>query len=184
MGKDKLDYPRDTASPTAALLDTKLIINSTISDYKKYGSKFCSINIKDFFLQTVMDDPEYIRINQKYFSDNFVSQYNLKTLINKDGYIYCEINKGIYGLKQAAILAYKQLVKRLGKHGYVPIPTSNGLWEHINIRTLFAFCVDNFGVKYDSLEDLNHLIDVLQENYKITVDIVGQNFCGLRFTWN
>ena len=37
VGGDKLDYPHDTASPTAALIDTKLIINSTISDYKKFG---------------------------------------------------------------------------------------------------------------------------------------------------
>ena len=50
VGGDKLDYPHETASPTAALLDTKLIINSsTISDYKRFGSEFCSIDIKAFF---------------------------------------------------------------------------------------------------------------------------------------
>ena len=45
VGGDKLDYPHDTASSTAVLLDTKLIINSTISDHKHFGSKFCSIDI-------------------------------------------------------------------------------------------------------------------------------------------
>ena len=109
VGGDKLDYPHNTALPTAALLDTKLIINSTISDHKRYGSKFCSIDINDFFLQTIMDNPEYIRIHKKYFSPNV--QYALSKLINNDGYVYCEINKGMYGLKQAAILAYKQLVQ-------------------------------------------------------------------------
>ena len=52
VGGDKLDYFKDTASPTTTLLDTKLIINRVISDHKKYGSKFCSVDIKDFFLQT------------------------------------------------------------------------------------------------------------------------------------
>ena len=63
VGGDKLDYPHNTASPTAALIDKKLIVNSTISDYKKFGSKFYSIDIKDFFLQTKMDTPEYICIH-------------------------------------------------------------------------------------------------------------------------
>ena len=123
----KLDYPHDTASPTAALINTKLIINSTISDHKIYGSRFCSIDIKDFFLQTTMDTPEYIRIHKRYFSEYFIREYNLNNLINKDNYIYCEITKGMYDLKQAAILAYKQLVGRLKAQGYHPIPTSNGL---------------------------------------------------------
>ena len=49
----------------------------------------------------------------------FIVQYKLKDLINKDGYIFCQINRGMYGLKQAAILAYKQLVKRLQQQEYM-----------------------------------------------------------------
>ena len=181
---DKLEYPHDTASPTAALLDTKLIIKSTISDHQRCGSQFCSIDIKDFFLQTIMDNPEYIQIHKKYFSKNFVTQYQLKELINNDGYVYCAINRGMYGLKQAAILVYKQLVQRLAKYGYIPIPTTNGLWKHKTKRTLFALCVDDFGIKYDSMEDLNHLTTALKENYEINVNMEGWNFCGLRLEWN
>ena len=84
---DKLDYSHETALPTAALLDTKLIINSTISNHKRFGSRFCSIDIEDFFLQTVMTDPEYLRIHNKYFSQQFVQQYKLQDKVNKDGYI-------------------------------------------------------------------------------------------------
>ena len=184
VGGDKLDYPHDTASPTAALLDTKLIINSTISDHKKFGSKFCSIDIKDFFLQTVMEDPEFLRIHKRYFSPQFIAQYQLSALINKDGYVYGQINKGMYGLKQAAILAYKQLVGRLKHHGYVPITATNGLWKHITKPTLFALCVDDFGVKYNSMDDLNHLKAALQQHYEITVDMEGKHFCGLSLEWN
>lgn len=184
VGGDKLDYPHDTASPTAALLDTKLIINSTISDHKKFGSKFCSIDIKDFFLQTIMEDPEFLRIHKKYFSPQFIAQYQLSGLINKDGYVYGQINKGMYGLKQAAILAYKQLVSRLKHHGYVPITATNGLWKHITKPTLFALCVDDFGVKYNSMDDLNHLKAALQQHYEITVDMEGKHFCGLSLEWN
>ena len=147
-------------------------------------SKCCRIDIKDFFLQTIMDESEYIRIHKRYFSSNFINEYNLNSLINKDGYVYYEITKGMYGLKQSAILAYKQLVSRLGTYGYEPIKTTNGLWEHKTRPTLFVLCVDDFGVKYNSLNNLNHLIKALKQHYEITVDMSGKHFCGLCLEWN
>ena len=183
VGGDKLEYSNDTASPTATLLDTKLILNSTISDHKKYGSKFCSIDIKDFFLQTTLDTPEYIRIHKKYFTQEFLQAYKMNHLPASDGYVYCEINKGMYGLKQAAILAYQQLVRRLARHGYFPMKSSNGLWAHESRRTIFALCVDDFGVKYGNPQDLEHLIKTLKQYYDITIDSEGKNFCGLTLDW-
>ena len=67
IGGDKLDYHEDTASPTVLLIKTKLLINSVISDHKYHNSKFCSIYIKDFFLTTPMDRPEYLQIHKKIF---------------------------------------------------------------------------------------------------------------------
>ena len=119
VGGDKLDYPHETASPTAASLDTKLIINSTISDHKCFGSIFCSTDIKDLSTDANRWPRIYIRIHKRYFLQQFIVQYKLKDLINKDGYIFCQINRGMYGLKQAAILAYKQLVKRLQQQEYM-----------------------------------------------------------------
>eukprot|EP00957_Ditylum_brightwellii_P012139 916620-Ditylum_brightwellii.AAC.1 len=46
--------------------------------------------------------------------------------------------KGMYGLKQATILAYPQLKEHLEQHGYSPIPCSNGLWCHNIRQTIFA----------------------------------------------
>ena len=85
------------------------------------------------------------------------------------------INKGMYDLKQAAILAYKLLVKRLAKRGYHPLPLTTGLFKHNTRATTFALCVDNFGIKYNKEDDLQHLIDTLQEHYMkflstVTVD--------------
>ena len=54
----------------------------------------------------------------------------------------------MYGLKQAAILAYDHLVKNLGNYGYYPIPHTVGLWKHKMRRISFCLCVDDFGVKY------------------------------------
>ena len=53
VGGDRLQYPDDTASPAATLLETKLLLNSTISQSAN-GVRFMTMDIKDFFLQTIM----------------------------------------------------------------------------------------------------------------------------------
>ena len=77
VGGDRLDYPDETASPAASLIKSKLIANSVISVHKTKNSHFCSLDIKDFFLSTTMNRPEYIRIHKKYFSKKFLNTYNL-----------------------------------------------------------------------------------------------------------
>ena len=90
----------------------------------------------------------------------------------------------MYGLKQATILAYKLLVKRLEKKGYIPIPLTNGLFKYTSRKTIFALYVDDFGVKNHSQDDLLHLQITLKEHYDISIDIDGRNYCGLNLTWN
>ena len=90
----------------------------------------------------------------------------------------------MYGLKQAAILAYKLLVQRLEKHGYYAIPLTNGLFAHRSLPTKFALCVDDFGIKYNLEKDLQHLISMLKRYYDISIDKQGKKYCGLSFEWH
>jgi hypothetical protein len=90
----------------------------------------------------------------------------------------------MYGLKQAAILAYEFIVENLAPHGYHPIPQSLGLWRHETRPIQFCLCVDDFGIKYERKEDLDHLLNALQQKYKVSVDMTGSNFCGLTFKWD
>ena len=116
-----------------------------------------------------------MRIRAKYFSDDFREKYNLNQKINCDGYIYCVIQKGMYGLKQEAILAYKQLVKNLKNDGYKTAEGTTRLWHHKSKPTKFALCVDDFGVKYFSKNDAEHLIKTLKKNYIISEEWSGKN---------
>ena len=185
IGGDKLPYEFDTASPATDLIETKLIINSVISEFDK-GARFCSIDLKDFFLHTLLPpgEREYMRIHYKYFDDELKKLYNIDEVVADDNYVYCEIKKGMYGLKQAAILAYKQLKEILEKEGYYTLPSSNGMWRHKTRRTMFALCVDDFGVKYFNNNDLQHLITTLQQHYTILIDKEGKHYCGLTLEWN
>ena len=90
----------------------------------------------------------------------------------------------MYGLKQAAILAYDYVKKNLAPFGYHPIPGTIGLWRHRTRRAIFCLCVDDFGIKYYSKDDANHLLQALGTKYKYTTDWKGTHYCGLTLQWN
>ena len=112
FGGDKLTYKEDPGSPAASLLETKILLNSVISDASK-GARFMSLDLKDFFLATPMEQAEYMKIPYQYFPNDIKSRYNLHKKVTSTNFIYVKIKKGMYGLKQAAILAYNNLIKIL-----------------------------------------------------------------------
>ena len=54
------------------------------------------MDIKDFYLDTPTKRPEYMRLPINIIPQEIIDRYNLKEL-EEDGYIYCEIIKGMYG---------------------------------------------------------------------------------------
>ena len=130
-----------------------------------------------------MEEPEFMRIAFKYFPQDIVQRYDLQSKVASDGYVYIKIKRGMYGLKQAAILAHEQLFQNLAPFGYHPIPNTN-FWKHETRPTVFCLCVDDFGVKYFSKNDADHLLQALGSHYKYTVDWKGSHFCGYHFDWH
>ena len=55
----RICYPGDVGTKTAPLELVKLMINSVLS---RQGAKFCTFDISNFYLQTPLDRPEYIKI--------------------------------------------------------------------------------------------------------------------------
>lgn len=111
-----------------------------------------------------MKNAEYMHIHWKHIPQDIRELYNLFDKLHGDGYIYVKIKKGMYGLKQVAILAFdNNLVKNLSKNGYSPMPNTIGMWEHITRKTKFCLCVDDFGVKsYHSKEDAHCVSPVIR----------------------
>ena len=127
VGGDRLPYEIDTGSSALNLVETNILLNSTISDAND-GAKFMSCDLKDFFLPSPMEKSEYMKVPIKYFPSNVIEQYKLDRLV-KNRYVYVEIMKGMYGLKQAAVLAYHQLAIYLRIAGYQQIIRSTGMWK-------------------------------------------------------
>ena len=61
VGGNQLPYDDDAGSPAASLLETKLIINITISNADK-GARFLCADLKDHFLASPTKNPEFMRI--------------------------------------------------------------------------------------------------------------------------
>ncbi len=82
------------------------------------------------YLDTPLDRFEYMRMPIALIPDKVIDFYNLRPKI-KNGFIYMEIRKGMYGLPQAGILANKLLKARLAPHGYFEQPHTPGLFKHV-----------------------------------------------------
>eukprot|EP00804_Cyclotella_cryptica_P029662 CCRYP_019044-RJ/>CCRYP_019044-RJ protein AED:0.46 eAED:0.46 QI:0/0/0/1/0/0/2/0/174 len=60
--------------------------------------------------------------------------------------------------------------ERLNKAGYFQSQIAPGLWKHKTRSIQFILVVDDFGIKYLSQDDLNHLLAALRKYYDITWD--------------
>lgn len=82
------------------------------------------------------------------FPEDVIEQYRLKAKANKDGMVFVEIRKGMYGLPQADLLAQELLEQHLNKHGYFQSARTPELWTHKWRPVQFTLVVDNFRIKY------------------------------------
>ena len=93
--------------------------------------------------------------------DEIIAQYNLHQL-KHNGFIYYRIQKVMYGIPQAGMIANKLLQNRLAKHEYHPTLTTPGLCNHDPRRTTFYLVIDDFGIKITDEKDVDHLIQDLK----------------------
>jgi hypothetical protein len=95
------------------------------------------------YLGTPLPRYEYMLMLLSKFPEDIVNNYNLKALA-VDGWVYIEIRKGMYGLKQAGLLANQLQQRRLSPFGYYPDHHKPGLWIHKTRPILLSLIVDDF----------------------------------------
>jgi hypothetical protein len=120
------------------------------------------MDIKNFYLCTPVTRYEYMQLKISDMLDDIIAHYYLLNVATPDGYVYCKIHQGMYGLLQARIIAQELLAKRLKEHGYTQSKTTPGLWTHEWHPITFSLVVDNFGVKYIGEEHDQHLLQTMQ----------------------
>ena len=106
VGGDILNYHLDAGSPAADLIETKLMLNSVIYSSRK-GARFMSLDIKNHFLATPMNNPEFMRVKYSHITADIIRRYSIDLLVTEDEWVYIKTQKGMPVLRQEAKLAYK-----------------------------------------------------------------------------
>ena len=88
-----------------------------------------TIDIKNYYLGTLLPTYEYMWIHIAIILDRIIEKYDPKGK-TVDGWVYLEIWKGMYGLKQAGILENQWLKQQLDPFGYYPYSHTAVLWLH------------------------------------------------------
>ncbi len=93
------------------------------------NAKYMCLDIKIFYLTATLEYFEYIKMPLTLFPSWIVEQYDLKTHA-KDGWVYLEMRRAVWGLSQVGILANKRLRHKLAPFGYYECVNTPGLWYH------------------------------------------------------
>jgi hypothetical protein len=179
IGGNCICYPGDVGTITALLELLKLLLNSVLS-WK--GAHFSSINIKNFYLDTPMPKPKYVRIKISDIPDEFIDEYKL-TGQDQDGWIYFKICQSCYSLPQAGILANDLLRFHLEAKGFYEAASTPGLWRHKWQPIQFCIILDSFGVEYVGLEHFNYLLGVLKKFHGVQYNMASNKVAGICIEW-
>ena len=180
IGGDQISYPGAKAAYTASLETIRILLNAVVSE----DAMFFTADIKDFYLGTPLDRPEYMRISLKHIPLDIQARYNMAQFVHND-HVLMEINTSIYGLPQAGKLSQDRLVKHLASHGYRQCTNTPCLFVHDTNGIAFTLVVDDFLIKYNDKEAADHLMTTLRELYEITTDFSSvQKYVGITLKHN
>jgi hypothetical protein len=140
------------------------------------------MDINNYYPGTPLPRFENMKMLLSRFPEEIVQNYNLNALA-VDGWVYIEIRKGMYGLKQAGLLANQLLQTRLAPFGYYPARLTPGLWLH-KIRSIsFTLVVDDFAVRYVGKQHAEHLWDALWPTDELATDWTATVYSGMTLKW-
>jgi hypothetical protein len=143
------------------------------------------MDIKNYYLGTPLPRFEYMKMLLLRFLKEIIQKYNLNALAI-DGWVYTEIRKGMYGLKQAGLLANQLLQTHLAPFGYYPSRHTPGLWLHKTWPISFTLIVNDFTAKYVGKQHAEHLRNALLRTYELTTDwtATATVYSGMTLKWN
>ena len=104
-------------------------------------------------------------------------QFHLDQYITKD-VVYFQVNKGMYGLKQAGLLANECIVKHFAKYDCIQSKNVPCLFVRKDKSTDFCLMVDNLLIKANKT-NRERLYGCLLVLYEITTDDTGSKYINI-----
>ena len=170
-------YQGPKSAATADLETVKLLLNAVVTE----KANWMTADIKDYYLGTPMETPEFMSIPMHMIPPQIIQRYNLNP---KHKNAYVRIKKGMYGLAQAGRLAQDRLKNHLQQYGYTEAAHTPCLFVHATLDTKFVLIVDDFGIKFTSESNKQHLLECLRKLYIITIDPLGEEYVGLHIKYD
>jgi len=185
FGGNVFRYDGPVSTNTAAYSTVKLLFNSTLSDnwLKDKNIRFASIDLVDHYLSTPLETPAYMKIPVKHIPAEIIAEYDLRSFVHND-HVFFKVLKAMYGHPAAGRLANALLINTLKAGGYYEDKFTPCLFHHETRPTKFALVVDDFGIKYSSKDDLDHLVSCIGSIWKVKVDLSGKKFLGMNLSWD
>lgn len=178
-------YSLPLSAHVAEMEVVKTLLISIASDRanNKYA-KFAHFDIKDFYLAAPLPQPEYIRLTKHQLPTEIINEFNLHQYQDNKGAVLFEINKSLYGLRQAGRVSQERLLNHLSQHDYYQDDNVPCLFHHKTRNIHFTLVVDDFGIKYFRKQDVDHLHTVLTKLYPVKVDYNATEYLGFKINFN
>ena len=106
VGGDLLDYSVVLSTPTATVTTKKCLLDNIVP---APNAKCLTADIKHFYLNNHLPDPEYMKLHISIIPEKIIEAYSFSTIQYNNGWVYIRIYMGMYGLKQAVIIANLEL---------------------------------------------------------------------------
>jgi hypothetical protein len=174
IGGNVIHYNGPTSARTAEMEVVRALLCSVLAD----NADFMAVDIADYYLNTPLERPEYMRMTRKQVSPTIIAEYGYEDYFVND-MLYFQVNKGMYGLPQAGLLAQNRLIAHIAQHGYTQSDVVPCLFSHATNGVTFVLVVDDFGIKYTNTEGRDHFLETLRLMYTITVDMTNPTYLGM-----
>ena len=122
---DRVDYDGKISTEITELKTIKIHLNSTISTE---GTKYAAIDIGNFYTNSKLDSPEFMRIHLSLIPCKIIDEYYAMKFVDANGYVYIMTIETMYSLAQSGWIANLALLKRLAKYRYYSTKRTLDLW--------------------------------------------------------
>jgi len=185
LGGDRCNYEGPTSSPVADIAMIKTHQLSVVSDRRNHhtDTRYATIDIKDFYLGSKLDQPEYVSIAVKDIPAETMIEFDLHKYAAHDHVLF-QVDGTMYGHPVAGRVANADLVTHLRQHDYIQDPNIPSFFKHKTNLVSFTLVVDDFGIKYTGMDTLDDLIRVLRLKYEIKIDLTGKKYVGISIDWD
>ena len=125
-----------------------------------------------------MEKFHYMKIQFRYITKEIIDEYNIQDIASH-GNVYVEIRKGMYGLKEAGIIAFNRLVTKLPLMATVLTSIPHAYGHTIHTKLCSHLQLTTLALSASNVRMLKHLFNAIQESYTISTDWPGTSYCDL-----